>query len=354
MKILDRYIGMTIIAGTLLALFILLSIDVFFAFVHEVQDLGKGTYALSDVFSYVGLTIPRRAHDMMPMAALIGSVLSLGALASTSELVAIRAAGVSVTRIAFSVIKAGGLLLVIAAVVGEWVAPWTEQIAQQGRAIAQSSTITFRSDYGLWARDGNRFVNINRILPDGRLAGVEIYEFADDGRMTQTIIAKTAVHVANGWRLEGVSKAEVDEQSLMLKKSRQIEIPTLLSPKLLNVVTLASEDLSARDLYQYVRYMRDNGLDASRYELDFWQRVLSPVIGLVMLFLSIPFVFGPLRSAGTGQRLLWGVLTGVAFYLVNETMSPAGQVYGLPAPVSALLPALLFFAGGLWVIRQVR
>ena len=63
---------------------------------------------------------------------------------------------------------------------------------------------------------------------------------------------------------------------------------------------------------------------------------------------------GPSPLAGTGQRLVWGVMTGVAFYLVNQTMSHAGQVYGLPAPLSALLPALLFFAGGMWVMRQVR
>ncbi|MBI5041399.1 MAG: LptF/LptG family permease [Gammaproteobacteria bacterium] len=143
-------------------------------------------------------------------------------------------------------------------------------------------------------------------------------------------------------------------QSLTLKKAKRLDMPSLLSPQLLNVVTLAPEDLSARDLYEYADYMRDNGLDAARYDLAFWRRLVAPVAGLVMLFLSIPFVFGPLRSAGTGQRLVWGVMTGVAFYLLNQTMSHAGQVYGLPAPISALLPALLFFAGGLWVMRQVR
>ncbi len=135
MRILDRYIGRTVIAGMLLALFILLAVDVFFSFANEIQDLGKGRYTLGDVFTFVGLTIPRRVYEMFPMAALIGSLLSLGTLASSSELVAIRAAGVSVTRISLSVLKAGGILLVIAAAIGEWVAPWTEQIAQQRRAI---------------------------------------------------------------------------------------------------------------------------------------------------------------------------------------------------------------------------
>ncbi len=354
MRILDRYIGRTVIAGMLLALFILLAVDVFFAFADEIQDIGKGRYALADVFTYVGLTIPRRLYEIFPMAALIGSLLSLGTLASSSELVAIRAAGVSVTRIAMSVLKAGAILLVIAAAIGEWVAPRTEQIAQQQRAIAQSETITFRSDHGMWARDGNRFINIKRILPDGRLADVEVYEFAEDGSLSMSLTARTAEHVDKGWLLRGVQQGSLQADTLLLKKARQLELPTLLSSRLLNVVTLAPEDLAAVDLHEYAQYMRDNGLDASRYDLAFWQRVFAPVAALVMLFLSIPFIFGPLRSTGTGQRLLWGVLTGVAFYLVNQTMSHAGQVYGLPAFLSAMLPALIFFAGGMWVMHRVR
>ncbi|MBI5041398.1 MAG: LptF/LptG family permease [Gammaproteobacteria bacterium] len=174
MRILDRYIGRTVIAGTLLALFILLAVELFFSFANEIQDIGKGRYTLTDAFVYVGLTIPRRVHDLFPMAALLGSLLSLGTLAANSELVAIRAAGVSVTRIALSVLKAGAILLVIAAAIGEWVAPRTEQLAQQRRVLAQSEAITFRSEHGLWARDGDRFINIKRILPDGRLAGVQV------------------------------------------------------------------------------------------------------------------------------------------------------------------------------------
>jgi lipopolysaccharide export system permease protein len=168
-KILDAYIGRTVIAGTLLALFILLAVDLFFAFTNEIQDLGVGDYSLVDIFAYVGLTVPRRVHELFPMAALLGSLLSLGALASNSELVAIRAAGVSVLRIAQSVLKAGVIMLVVAAAIGEWLAPWAEQQAQQRRAQAQSETITFQSAHGFWARDSQRYINIRQILPDTRL-----------------------------------------------------------------------------------------------------------------------------------------------------------------------------------------
>lgn len=354
MRIIDRYLGRTVIAGTLLALLILLAVDLFFAFANEVQDLGKGRYGLKEIFTFIGLTVPRRVYEMFPMAALLGSLLSLGALASSSELVAIRAAGVSVLRIAGSVLMAGAIPLLIVAAIGEWVAPHAEQLAQQQRSLAQSETITFRSDHGLWARDGNRFINIRNILPDGRLSGVEVYELGEGSELLATMRARTAAHAGGNWKLEDVRRGEILDGKLELSRAETMDWPSLLSPQLLNVVTIAPQDLSARDLYRYAQYMHDNGLDASRYELAFWQRLLAPFAALVMLFLSIPFVFGPLRSVSTGQRLLWGVLTGVGFYLLNQTLGHMGQVYGLPGPLSAALPPLLFLAGGVWVMSRVR
>lgn len=354
MKILDRYIGRAVVLGTLLALFILLAVDVFFGFINEVQDIGTGQYNIRDVFVYIGLTLPRRLYEIFPMAALLGSLLSLGVLASNSELVSMRAAGVSILRISRSVLQAGLIMLVAVAVIGEWVAPWMEQIAQQQRMYAQSETISFRSQYGFWARDGKQFINIKQILPDGRLGDIEVYELADNGRLKSAMRAKWAEYDPQGWRLEDVERGELENRQLRVTRADSLVWPSLLSPELLKVVSIDADDLSARDLYRYARYMRDNGLDPGRFDLALWRRVVAPVAGMVMLFLAIPFVFGPLRSVGTGQRLLWGVLTGVGFYLLNQTMSHFGQVYGLPALLSALLPPLLFFAGGLWVLRQVR
>ena len=318
------------------------------------QDIGKARYGLTEAFIFIGLTVPRRLYEIFPMAALLGSLLSLGVLASNSELFAIRSAGVSVLRIAGSVLKAGVIPLLIVAAIGEWVAPRTEQLAQQQRSLAQSETVTFRSEHGLWARDGRRFINISKILPDGRLSGVEVYELGAQGELDAAMRAKTAEHAGGNWRLSNVRRGELKGDTFEMTRVPSLDWPSLLSPQLLNVVTIAPQDLSARDLYRYAQYMHDNGLDASRYELAFWQRLLAPFAALVMLFLSIPFVFGPLRSVSTGQRLLWGVLTGVGFYLLNQTLGHMGQVYGLPGPLSAALPPLLFLAGGVWVMSRVR
>ncbi len=354
MRILDRYLGRAVIGGALMALLVLVAIDTFFAFLNEVQDIGRGSYGLPDILVYVMLGVPQRMHTLFPMAALLGSLMALGGLAAHSELIAIRAAGISIGRIIFSVLKAGLLLLVFAAAVGEWVAPPAQQLAQNYRAEAQTGRVTFRSAYGVWARDGRHFIRIGEILPDGVLRRVEIHELGEDGRLVSLLRAKEARYRNGAWELANGVFVRLTADGFSLEPVGHRTWRSVLSPELLNVVVIKPEELSGRDLWRYVRYLEDNGLDAARYRLALWRRVLAPFAGMVMLFLSIPFVFGSLRTTGAGQRLLLGILVGLGFYLADQVAGNLGQVYGLPPLAAAAAPSLAFLAIGLWAMRRVR
>ena len=353
MKVLDRYLGRVVILGSLLALLALVAIDLFFGFINEIQDIGRGSYGLRDVFIYLGLGVPGRIHELFPMAVLIGTLVGLGGLAASHELVAIRAAGVSVGRIVLAVMKAGLVLLVLAGGIGEWVAPATGQMAQQQRSLAQSQRITHYSPYGFWARDGNHFIRIREVHPDGRLGRIEVFELGDEGRLVAAHRAQAAVYADGQWRLQGVEGGRIGERRLQLVQDIELNLKMLLDPQLLNVVLIEPDSLSARDLYRYVEYRERNALETARYELAFWKRLVSPFTSLVMLFLAVPFVFGPLRDRGAGQRLLVGVLVGLGYYLLSQTLSHTGQVYGLPPLFSALAPLLLFLAWGMVQLRRV-
>jgi Lipopolysaccharide export system permease LptF/LptG len=98
MKILDRYLAVSILTSTLLVLGVLLALFSFLQFVEALGDVGKQNYQLADAIRYVLLSVPRQAFEVFPMAALLGTTLGLSALAADAELVAIRAAGVSVLR----------------------------------------------------------------------------------------------------------------------------------------------------------------------------------------------------------------------------------------------------------------
>ncbi|MEE8429578.1 MAG: LptF/LptG family permease, partial [Gammaproteobacteria bacterium] len=128
---------------------------------------------------------------------------------------------------------------------------------------------------------------------------------------------------------------------------------TLLSPDLLRVLVIDPRYHSIRDLARYIDYLDKNELEAGHYRLAFWANIAAPVNSLVMLLLSVPVVFGSLRSAGTGQRLLVGTLVGLSYYLLTRTIGQLSQVYDISPVVGVFAPLLLFFGAGLFGLWQV-
>ena len=109
-------------------LLLLVGLDALTSIVDETDDMRDG-YTFLDILIYAGYTLPRRVHEFVPFAALIGALIGLGRLAASSELVVIRAAGVSMFSMAIMVLKPALLMAAVGFAVGEFVAPHTEQLA---------------------------------------------------------------------------------------------------------------------------------------------------------------------------------------------------------------------------------
>src|SRR5690606_33650706 len=106
---------------------VLLSLFVFIEFISEFDRIGQGNYTAGIALKYVIFSAPRLAYELMPLAALIGSLIGLGLLASSNELVVMRTCGISLARIAWAAVKAGLLLVVISLWLGEWVVAEAEE-----------------------------------------------------------------------------------------------------------------------------------------------------------------------------------------------------------------------------------
>lgn len=352
MRRLNGYIARSVIGGTLLALLVLTGLDTLFAFIGEMDDMG-GRDGLAQALVYTSLTVPRRAYELFPTCVLLGSLLSLGTLAANSELIAMRAAGVSIARIVRSVLRAGVMMLVLAVVVGELVAPASEQRAQTLRAMAHSEQMHMRAG-GLWAKDGQRFLNVGAVMPDLRLLDLRIYELDDARRLIRLTEVDAARYEGDRWVLSGIRRSHVSEEGVRGEYAEEERWTRLLAPELFNVLAVEPRQMSAAALARYVGYLSDNRLDSAHYELAFWLRFSTPLSSLVMLLLAIPFVFGSLRTGSAGQRLFIGLLIGVGFHLLNRTLNHMGIVYGLPPLLSASLPLLIFFGVALLALRRVR
>ncbi len=354
MNLLDRYIGRAIAGSTLIVLLALLALFSFGSFVAELDVVGKGDYTLLHAAQYVLLTLPRLAYQLFPVIALLGSVIGLGILASNNELMVMRAAGVSVLRIAFAVMKVGILWMVLALILGEYVAPPAERYAQSMRSTALVERFAVTSDNGLWARDGQYFIHIREVPSQNQVNGVSIYEFDEARRLRTMTVARSGHYRGDQWLLAEVSRSRIDVNGVSTEHVAQLAWHSLLTPEMIEVVAVKPASLSVQGLINYIRYLKDNGLSTDRYNLALWNKLVLPFTTLVMVFLSIPFIFGPLRSVGVGQRIFVGMLLGIGFYLIDQTFSFVGLVYQFPTALSATLPTLLFLMLALVLMARVR
>ena len=352
MKILDRYIGTAVVTSTLLVILVLLALFFFIDFVNNLNDVGKGNYNVLRAVQYVALTQPRRVYELFPLAALLGSMMGLGWLAAGSELTVIRAAGVSLTRLMLSIMKVGAMMMLAVILIGELVAPKSEQYAQSLRSMALTSQIALDTRYGFWTRDERTFINIRTLLPGGLFSDIYIYEFDDKHQLRVATHAAKARREGEQWLLEDIVQSEIKPSGVITRNIARAQWNSLLSADLVSVVLVKPESLSSWDLYTYLGYLRDNGQSTQRYEIALWNKLVAPFTTGVMVFLAIPFVFGSLRSVGMGQQVLVGSLLGIGFHLFNQVFSHVGLVYNLSPLFCALFPSTLFLLAALMMLSR--
>jgi lipopolysaccharide export system permease protein len=353
MKILDRYIAAAVTTGTLVALLIVVGLDVFFNVIAQLDNVGRENYTLMTLVQFVVLITPQSMYQLFPMAALLGSLMGMGGLSANSELIAMRAGGLSVWRIIRSVLQTGVLMLVVAVFVGEVIAPVAEREGQQLRTAAMNRGITFLSSRGLWVRDENLYINARKVLTDNTLADLTVYEFHDDGRLKVVTQAVEARYKDGQWIMRDVSQSEFTTDRVLVRHDERLARESSLTPELLGIVALKPENMSIRDIARFMTYLEENGLDTGQYRYAFWGRFMTPFAALVMLFISVPFVFGSLRSVSAGQRVFIGMLVGFGFYLISQVVNQMGQVFGFNPLLTVMLPGAVFLLFGIRAVRRL-
>jgi lipopolysaccharide export system permease protein len=348
---LDRYIGASVFWAILAVLMVILGLALLFNFVDELNDV-DAHYGLMDAFSYVLLTAPQSLFEMLPMSALIGCLAGLGALASNSELTIMRAAGVSVGRIVWAVMKPMLVLMVAGLLISEYVAPVTEAMAQSNRAMAQGGGDAQSAKRGLWHREGDEFLHINAVQPDGNLLGVTRYSFGPDHRLLFSSFAKRAIFADDKWQLQGVRTTEFKEDRTEVTTQATAPWNIQLSQKLLSTAVLDPQTLSITGLWDYIHYLSAQGLNNGPYWLAFWTKVLKPVVTMALVLLAISFIFGPLRSVTLGLRIFTGVVVGFVFQIAQDLLGPSSLVFGFSPLLAVLIPTGVCALIGFWMLRR--
>lgn len=353
-NVLTGYIVKEVVKGALIAVLLLLTLFNLFSFSDELKDLGRGHYGLKQILLFLTLTSPRVFYELVPSAALLGSLFVVGSMANNREIVAMRAAGLSTAWVIRTIMLAGLLLVSIAVLVGEFVAPSCERAAQLLKTTALNDGVVMRSEYGMWLREGNSFINVRKILDDGSLADLRIYDVDDANHLNRITFADRAQFQGDKqWRLGGVKYSEINPQQIYASAQAEQPWKSGIDSDLLKVAVVNSDNLSLYDLYMYIDFLKQNSQKSQNYELAFWSRLINPLVTFVMLMVSAPFVIGIGRGTSTGARIMVGIVIGMTFNIFDRIAGHVGLVYDMNPMLMAMLPSVLVFCGAVYAVRRV-
>jgi len=354
-RVIRGYLFRSIIGMILLVLSVLLGLAAFIEFVTQLDDIGTGNYGIFQTLIYTLLKLPNLANQMLPMAVLLGALLGLGGLANHGELIILRAAGVSLVRLARSVMWTGLALSLFALILGEYIGPPLDNFARQYRAEAKHEGEAVATGKSVWIRDGNTFLNVSRLTDDFRLGGVYLYRIDPGGMLAGIGRADSAgIDDANQWVLSNFEESLFVSDGVKTNKVRRSTQPNNLSADLIGLTVVRPGSLTGSELFRYVQYLKRNDLDAQRYEVAFWSRIAAAVAVTPMCVLALPFVFGRLRSSGSGARMVIGLMVGLGYFLASRGLADGGQVFDLNPLLIAWLPTIALTAATMVAILRTR
>jgi lipopolysaccharide export system permease protein len=393
MKILQRYFAVNITQAVAFVLAAFLALIAFMDLTGELPSIGKGGYMIQHAFLYVLLLVPGHVYEVMPIAALIGTIYTMAQFASTSEFTIMRASSMSTRMAAGMLFKIGVVFVAITFLFGELITPRTAPLAERLRLAAKGGTVSAEFRSGMWTKDivhadgvkgpvtGSRFFNVRQIQPDGQLLDLRLYEFDQNMRMRSLITAASASFSGNNtWQLKDVTETRFantrelpepgaplppgtsiqstfgqETSSVKTQKLATLELASEITPKILSVSRSDPDRMSANELAVYTRHLAENRQETERFKIAFWKKLVDPLAIFVLMLLALPFAYLHTRSGGVSLKIFIGIMIGVSFILINSLFSHIGLLSTWPAFITAIAPSLLFMAltiGALWWVER--
>jgi lipopolysaccharide export system permease protein len=265
-----------------------------------------------------------------------------------------QASGVSMARLIASVLQAAVVLALLSFLLAEWVVPASESSARSVKNLVRGESTALFVKEGLWIKDESKILHIEKLLPDGIARDIEVFQLGPQGKLVSITRIGYAIPVAQGWELQQVEKSIIGDNRVDTVSHDRLIYDGKLSPQLLGVLMIEPQQMSSADLYAYLNFLGENKLGAKVEQLIFWQKIFSPLVIVVMCLLAFPFVLGVQRQGNTGQRLMIGILLGLAFVVVNRLVTQLAVNYGVNAVLAALLPGLIFLAVAIYLLTRLQ
>lgn len=350
MKLIPRYIRTSVIQSVLLCFLTLAGVQCFINLINVSGDIGKGHLSLAMAVLYVLMKLPADLYQMFPMVGFVGCLIGLGRLSSSSELIVVRAAGVSIGRIAMCVVTAAAILIAFITLMGELVAPQLSEAAEHIRSGNSVDSVTSLHD--VWLHENHSYLYIGKVLSSHKVETVNRFDIDSNHHLKLYVSGEYAVKVNGKWSIRNASVFRLGEQA-SVEQYDQLPLNMTIQPTMLVPKKIDLRDESIAYLWGKFHYLKKVGLDPGQITFTLWQHIVQPFTTIVMICLGVPFTLGSLRDSSGGTRLVIGVLVGFGFYMLNEFVGPMALIYQVPAVLAATLPSVLFLSCYLLMLRRI-
>lgn len=356
MKILDRYIAKTLLKYSLSVMVILVGIYAFFKFLEEVDNIGHASYTLLDAMIYIGLSTPSIVYLLSSLIILLGAILGLGQLASNSELIIMRSAGISIVEITKTTLKISLLFVVVMIFIGEFIAPLSTDYAKAYRAHALGEKVVSFNQQGFWIKDGGQFIHIDKNIDGTEFIDVTLITPNNTGQLNSVLFSKKANFNGKKIVFENPSIYQIDASKPIAKIDKKILSQHTIKVEFdqESILSLKKEpkELSTLQLFRHVMFLSNNDLFSGAHEVELYSRIVKPLTLIAMIILSISFVFSSLRDSTLGRKIFLGVALSLFFELSSRIGSALSLRLDYNHFLIALLPTLVVLIFALILLKR--
>ena len=354
MKQITKYLNKEFFISITMIMFGLIALFSFFDFIREINDLGKGGYGLIQIINYIILSIPGHVYEIIPLAVLIGAMYTVGELSQNSEFTVMRSSGLSIKKIAASLIYVGLFFCFLTFIIGDLISPNSEKNAQRLKISSTDSVVSQEFKSGFWIKDGKSFVNIENVLPNSSLEDIHIYEFDNDFKLRTIVNAKQGVFQDGQWKLNNITLTHLGEEKITSTNIENGNWKSLIRPEMMNALIISPEKMSTINLVKFINYLRLNNQKVTRYEIALWEKLIHPIMPLVMLLFAVPFGFLQERSGGKYLKMFLGIIIGISYLILNTMIKHLGLLNDWQPFMSSLIPTIIFLSIGLYLIFKIE
>jgi len=353
MALIDRYIAGHLVKAGAVVLLILLALFSFLNLSEALEDVGKADFTTVDALEITVLMLPMLVIDLLPVSALMGTLIGLGTMASHRELIALQSSGQSPLRLASAVLRVAAIGMLLVPLVQNLLVPTLEQRAVELRTRTLS-TVVGSEHTALWTRKGDTFLYIGALLYGHVPQDIEIFELGQDGRPGKIIQAERAdILGGDNWVLHGVQETALVGDQIERRDADTLSWQGFLTAEQMSAFVVPARALPIVDLFRYIELLEQNELSTHRYWLVFWQQLTYPLGLLAMSLLGLPFVVGSVRTLSAGLRIAIGGGIGISFYLLERIVANLGAIFEWSPAAVAAGPDLLFLGLALMGLRRV-